>query len=290
MKYTEFNSRHYFNNILFTPWPFCIGICLFHIIYLTILMVNKYFFISTNVSIAILCFFIYLFLESTNAWFFEVVEESFFGKYTKKLRSALLYGFLLFLISEALLFGSFFWVYFDRIFHLSYVTGCLSVPTSVEIIRWFKEPLYASLVLFTSGYTCNVSYYMFKLNNIHSLKKAYFYSFLTNLLGFIFLYIQYLEYNHLNFTISNSVYCSVFYVLTGFHGLHVIIGNLFLMFQYYLKVFYRDNKVFGLSFAVLYWHFVDVIWIALFITVYFYNNIDYLLVKVDSNPFYYNSI
>jgi len=239
---------------------------------------NKFYFLSTAFSLLVVYFFVYIFIESVNGWIFEIVEESFYGRYNKKLKTALLYGFLLFLLSEAMLFGTFFWAYFDRMFHLSYVTGFLSVPTSVEVIRWFKEPLYATIVLIGSGWSANYSYYMFCCNDISSLKKAYLFSFITNLLGFVFLYIQYIEYNHLNFTISDTVYCTIFYVLTGFHGIHVIIGNLLLLFQYWLKFNYRDNKTFGLSFAVLYWHFVDIIWIFLFLFVYLFNNIDFLMV------------
>lgn len=298
MNYTNYQTRHYFNNLLFTPWPFCIGICLFNIIYLTILMLNKYYLISTMFSLTVLCLFIYLLIESIIGWVCEIIEESFYGKYTKKLRAALFFGFVLFLVSEAMLFGSFFWAYFDRLFHLSYVTGFLSVPTTVETIRWFKEPLYASVVLFASAWTANYSLYMYKLNDISSLKKAYIFSLITNLLGCLFLYIQYIEYNHLSFTIADTVYCTVFYVLTGFHGLHVLLGNLFLFIQYWLKFNYRDNKTYGLSFAVLYWHFVDIIWIFLFLFVYVFNNIDYLMVtdvKVFSDDdvlirYYYDNI
>ena len=80
-------------------------------------------------------------MEAVLVWCKEIVYESFSGKYTKKLRAALLYGFLLFLISEAMLFGSIFWAYFDRLFHLSYVTGFLSVPTTVEMVLYINEPL-----------------------------------------------------------------------------------------------------------------------------------------------------
>lgn len=276
MKYSNYKTRHYFNNILYTPWPFCIGICLFMFVFLTLLMLNKYFFFRVDVSLLVLYFFFHLMCEAILAWGKDVVRESYSGKYTKKLRSALLFGFLLFLASEAMLFGSIFWVYFDRLFHLSYVTGFLSVPTNVESIRWFKEPLYATVVLLASGWSSNYAYYLFQLKNVNALKKAYFFSFLTNFLGCIFLYIQYLEYTHLSFTISDTVYCSVFYTLTGFHGIHVILGNFFLFIQYRLKFYYIDNKVFGLGFAVLYWHFVDIIWIFLFYTLYYFNNIDYL--------------
>lgn len=279
MHSNNFQSRHYYNNILFTPWPFGIGVCLFHVIYLTILFCNKYFFHGSMFTLCSIFFFVYLIFEIVLAWCKEIVYESFSGKYTIKLRAALLYGFLLFLVSEAMLFGCIFWAYFDRIFHLSYVTGFLSVPTTVEIVRWYKEPLYATIVLLASGWTCNSAYYFFQLKTTESLIKAYIYSFITNFLGCAFLYIQYIEYTHLQFTISDTVYCSVFYALTGFHGIHVIVGNLLLYIQFRLKFSYFDNKVQGLGFAVLYWHFVDIIWIFLFISVYFFNNIDYLSVS-----------
>ena len=286
MFYSNYKSRHYYNDILFTPWPFCIGICLFMFIYLGIFTLNKYYFFSVDVSLTVLCFFFYLMCESILAWCKEVVHESFYGKYSKKLRSALLFGFLLFLVSEAMLFGSIFWGYFDRLFHLSYVTGFLSVPTTVESIRWYKEPLYATVVLLASGWSSNYAYYLFQLKDVNSLKKAYLFSFITNFLGCVFLYIQYIEYTHLAFTISDTVYCSVFYALTGFHGLHVIIGNFFLYIQYRLKFTYIDNKVYGLGFAVLYWHFVDIIWIFLFFALYFFNNIDYLTIVAESKQLF----
>ena len=283
----HYKTRHYFNNILFTPWPFFLGISLFQIIYLTILVVNKYFFFSIDVSLLLIFIFSFFFFETVFVWCKEVVLESFSGKYTKKLRAALIYGFLLFLVSEAMLFGSIFWGYFDRLFHLSYVTGFLSVPTTVEMVRWYREPFYATIVLLASGWTCNTAYYYYQLKDLMSLQKAYVYSIVTNLLGCVFLYIQYIEYSHLSFTISDTVYCSVFYALTGFHGIHVILGNLFLFIQFRLKYKYFDHKVHGLGMAVLYWHFVDIIWIFLFISVYFFNNFDYFNISDKIYSLYY---
>lgn len=286
MKFSNFQTRHYYNNILYTPWPFFIGICLFMFVYLTLLMLNKYFFFYLNISQVVLFFFFHLMCEAIIAWCKEVARESFYGKYTKKLRSALLFGFLLFLVSEAMLFGSIFWAYFDRLFHMSYVTGFLSVPTTVEAIRWYKEPLYATIVLLASGWSSNFAYYLFQLKDVNALKKAYLLSVLTNLLGCIFLSIQYIEYTHLSFTISQTAYCSAFYALTGFHGMHVLIGNVFLFIQYNLKYSYIDNKIHGLGYAVLYWHFVDIIWIFLFITLYLFNNIDFLTISSLNSNFF----
>ena len=286
MSYSNYKTRHYYNDMLYTPWPFFISICLFMSIYFTVLVLNKYIFLSEDFSIFLSFFSFYLMCEFILAWCQDIIHESFWGKYTKKLRSALLLGFLLFLISEAALFGSIFWVYFDRLFNLSYVTGFLSVPTTVESIRWYKEPLYATVVLLASGWSSNYAYYLYQIRDVNALKKAYLFSFLTNFLGCVFLYIQYIEYTHLSFTISDTVYCSVFYALTGFHGLHVIIGNLLLFTQYLLKFTYFDYKVHALGFAVLYWHFVDIIWIFLFFSVYYFNNIDYLTIIYDSDFLY----
>lgn len=208
MNTRTYNKRHYYNNLSFTLWPFLLSNSLFAVVYMMVFLFNKYYIISSVYSFMMLAVFLTIFLDSFFEWILEVREEAFCGKYTKKLRSAIVFGFMLFLLSEIMIFGTFFWVFFDRLFHLSYVTGYLSVPTSVELIRWFKEPLYATVVLIASGYTCNYSYYLFREND---LIQAYFYSFLTNLLGCIFLYIQYMEYSHLKFTISDTVYCAVFF-------------------------------------------------------------------------------
>ena len=276
----KYLNQHYYNNLSFTLWPFLLSVSIFVVVYITVFIFNKYYIGSTIYSYLILTLSVGIFLDSVMGWIEEVREEAFCGKYTKKLKSAIVFGSMLSLVSEVMLFGSFFWVYFDRLFHLSYVTGYLTVPATVELIRWYKEPLYATLVLVTSGYTCNYSYYLYRDND---LVQAYLYSLLTNVLGCIFLYIQYMEYSHLKFTISDTVYCAVFYLLTGFHGVHVLVGNLFLFIQYWLKWKEANNNLLGLTLALIYWHFVDVIWIFLFLFVYLFNNLDYLLIKEAEN-------
>lgn len=283
----QHRTRHYFNNILFTPWPFGISVISFNIVFMSLLISNKYY-LCLNINndiISLYCLLLFsCFIDAILCRCKEITQESISGKYTKKLRSALLYGFLLFLLSEAVLFGSIFWAYFDRLFNLSYTTGFLSVPSTTEIIRWYREPLFATIILVTSGWTCNLShYYFFKnkisSNNILSIvsenrKYAYLYSFITIFLGILFSFIQYSEYSHLRFNISDNIYTSVFYTLTGFHGLHVLVGTLFLFTQYYIKFWYLNNRTSSLTMAVLYWHFVDIIWLFLWFFVYYFNNLD----------------
>ena len=239
-------------------------------------MLNKYYLYSVNFSIFLLLVCIYFFVDSIVKWVLEVIEESFYGKYTLKLKTALSIGFLLFLISEIMLFGTFFWVYFDRLFHLTYVTGFLSVPFGVDRIQSTLEPLFATGVLVLSGYLCNKAFYLYRSKNAQDIKEAYLCSIMVNFLGFLFLYIQYTEYSHLANTITDTIYCNIFFTLTGFHGLHVLIGNLYLLLVFVLKFRYIDNNTWGLSLAVVYWHLVDIIWIFLIIFLYFFNNIEYL--------------
>ena len=264
----SFKKWHFYNNIPYTLWPFIISVWVFCLFAVLVILINKYFIISECFSYCLFCICFTFFIDGVMHWVDDVREESICGRYTKKLRSALYVGFMLFLLSELMLFGSFFWVYFDRIFHLSYVTHYFSSPLIPGHIKWFLEPLYASFVLLTSGYFCNSSYYNYQQNKYF---EGYIDSLCTNFLGFFFIYIQYVEYTHLTLSLSDHVYSSIFFLLTGFHGAHVLIGNIFLLYQYWY-IFWDGNKnLFGLTLALIYWHFVDIIWIFLFIFVYFFN-------------------
>lgn len=270
-KNINLKSRHYFNDIPYTKWPFFIGLSLFSTLFFFMLYINKYITIDLSILlIPLICMFFYIF-----EWFIDLdIESSYLGRHNTKVKSSIVLGFILFLISEALLFAGFFWAFFDRFFHTSFSTGDLSLPYGIELIVWYRWPLFATVVLLTSGYICNLAYYFIKIG-------AYNYSlalsWLTLLLAVTFLGIQFFEYNSLRFSISDSVYCSLFYILTGFHGMHVIIGTLFLAIQTdrlsNLRITKESHLGYGL--ALIYWHFVDIIWIFLFIFVYLKNNLNY---------------
>jgi heme/copper-type cytochrome/quinol oxidase subunit 3 len=181
---------------------------------------------------------------------------------------------VLFLISEVMLFGGFFWSYFDRVFNPGAIPGC-HLPTGLERIDYWRWPLIGTIVLVTSGYFANHAYYSLRGG---SRSGFYLCGSITLLLGILFLCIQLLEYNGLDIRISDNVYGSFFFLLTGFHGFHVTVGILFLFDQYFRligrrRVFALDrSRHIGVACALIYWHFVDVIWIFLFINVYVLNN------------------
>jgi heme/copper-type cytochrome/quinol oxidase subunit 3 len=216
-------------------------------------------------SVVSLFYFIYLWLVDL------VVESTWLGKYNRKLRSVIVAGFILFLASEVFLFGGFFWAYFDRFFHLPAVTGSNSISLGVEVFVWYKKPLYGTIVLLFSTVAFNGANYCMKWGSYYYC-EAFFAVGLF--LGFLFLVLQATEYIHLSFNISDSVYSSCFYLLTGFHGFHVVVGLIFLTVQVWRfsnNHFTRERHL-GLLLAMMYWHFVDIVWIFLFIFVYLCNN------------------
>ena len=240
----------------------------FFFIYFFVLYLNKYSFIELEFVL----FCLLGFLINMYYWFFDIIIEStYFGRYNRKIRSSILFGFFLFLISEIMLFSGFFWSYFDRIFHLSTYTFNSSQLNGFEIINWFNVPYIATIVLLTSGYYLNLSYYYLRYNSYYS--KSYL--LLTILLAYFFLSLQLEEYKELTFSISDNVYCSLFFLLTGFHGMHVLVGTIFLVTSYERLTFshFSNSRNLGFSIALIYWHFVDIIWILLFIVVYILNNL-----------------
>lgn len=262
-------TRHYFNNIEYTKWPFLIGVWVFFFVYSFLLFMNKFLIVDLYIVIFFLC----MFVLHMCYWFIDMIIESvYLGRYNRKVRSSIVFGFFLFLTSEIMLFSGFFWSFFDRIFHLSVYTFVLSTLNGIERIQWCNVPLIATLVLVTSGYLVNVSYYYVRFRSFHSSS----YLLLTLFLACLFLFLQFQEYVELHFTMSDSVYSSLFYLLTGFHGVHVLVGTIFLgvAFDRLDSCQFNSSRHLFFGLSLIYWHFVDIIWIFLFIFVYYLNHKD----------------
>jgi len=263
------SSNHYYNDIPYTMWPFYLSFSLLLLLFSFILFINKfeYGLLMLQNAIIMVTYFTYL-------WFKDmVIESTYLGKYNRKLRATLVAGFMIFLSNEVMLFGGFFWAYFDRIFHPSAFTGSNSMPLGMERFLWYKKPLYATLLLLFSSIVFNRANFCMKWG---SWSFALFYSSFGIILGYIFLFIQIGEYMHLSFSISDSVYASCFYLLTGFHGFHVTIGLIFLNIQHerLANWHFTKERHLGYSMAMIYWHFVDIVWIFLFIFVYCFNDVN----------------
>lgn len=205
-------------------------------------------------------------------WFRDIIREGKKGDHTIYVQKGLTIGYILFLISEIMLFISFFWAYFHSSLAPSIELSLLWPPLGIDPINPWGIPLLGSVVLLCSGFLVTLSHHALFLG---SKSLSLFYYFLTILLGILFIYLQYTEYSFGEFTISDSVYGSVFYMTTGLHAIHVIIGTFFLFIQYirfYFDHFSIDHHL-GYEFSIFYWHLIDVIWLFVSLSYYWWGSI-----------------
>lgn len=217
-------------------------------------------------------------------WWIDVVKESRGGDHTPVVQIGLRYGMILFIASEVMFFVAWFWGFFEfAIFHDArvgdtwdatnpiYAEGLSRFadwpPVGVETFDPFHLPLINTLVLLLSGTTITWAHHALQHGN---RKDATTGLILTILLGAFFTYLQVVEYGHAEFTYDGTLYGSAFFMATGFHGAHVVIGTIFLCvcLLRLLMGGFTPEKHFGFEAAAWYWHFVDVVWLFLFAFVY----------------------
>ncbi len=201
-------------------------------------------------------------------WWKEVIiEGTYQGFHNQNVQNNLTLGFLLFVVSEALVFFSFFFAFFYNSLIPSVNVGGVWPPVGIETLDASAIPLLNTVILFMSGISVTASQHYIVAQN---RKNAILYLIITVLLGLIFLFFQFFEYSYSLFTISDSVFGASFYLLTGFHGFHVLIGVIFLIVSLIrlIAYHYSENHFLNATFASIYYHFVDVVWIVLFAVIY----------------------
>ncbi len=210
-------------------------------------------------------------------WWKDVIKEAHGGDHKPVVQLGLRYGMALFIASEVMFFVAFFWAFFDaslfadqeilvsRVEH----TGGAWPPVGVEPFEAFDLPFMNTLILLLSGCTVTWAHHALREGKrqqvVHGLA-------LTVILGFLFTCLQAYEYSHAAFGFTDGIYSSTFYMATGFHGFHVIVGTIFLAVCWYraAKGDFTPSHHFGFEAAAWYWHFVDVVWLFLFICVYWW--------------------
>jgi cytochrome c oxidase subunit 3 len=236
--------------------------------FFSVLFLHEFDWSSTALTISGILIFIFTFFWSMDLHY----DSSFFGKFNFKVRRSILSGFLLFLLSEVCIFAGFLWTYFDRYFHTSGYVGGTFLPIGLEIVSCDGYPLWGYFVLMASGWGCNQAYYAAR-GGSWSLFRLW--SSCGHLLGGMFLLnIQVQEYCSKNtLSISDSVLGSCFYLITGFHGIHVCVGLFFLTFVSDLIQTYAvsRDRIFSYSIALIYWHFVDWVWLFVYTFLYILN-------------------
>ena len=212
-------------------------------------------------------------------WWRDVINEAHKGDHTPVVSLHLRYGMLMFIASEVMFFVAWFWAFFDaslfadEAIQASRVaaTGGAWPPQGTEVFDPWHLPLLNTLILLTSGTTVTWAHHAL-LNN--DRKGLVWGLVCTIVLGLIFTGVQAYEYAHAAFAFDRNnggnIYGSTFFMATGFHGFHVIIGTLFLIVCLFraLKGHFTPQQHFGFEAAAWYWHFVDVVWLFLFACIY----------------------
>nr|DBA43772.1 TPA_asm: COX3 [Bombus picipes] len=250
-----------FHLVTISPWPIIVSINIMNMLMSTVLW------IYLN-NLLIMIFNLLIMITSSMMWFRDIIRESTFqGMHSLYIMSMMKFSMIMFIISELFFFISFFWTFFHNSISPSIEINMMWPPKMIKFFNPLEIPLLNSIILIMSGFSVTLSHYNL-LNN--KLKSSINMLILTILLGFYFNFMQIFEYYNSFFCINDSIFGSIFFLSTGFHGIHVMIGTLFLLFSLIrmMKNHFSTIHHINYEFAIWYWHFVDVIW--LFIYMFYY--------------------
>jgi cytochrome c oxidase subunit III len=208
-------------------------------------------------------------------WWADTIKEAHEGSHTRVVSLHLRYGMIMFIASEVMFFVAWFWAYFDvslfpnEAIQASRVafTGGQWPPKGVEVLDPWHLPIYNTIILLLSGTTVTWAHHALLHNDRRGLIQGLV---LTVLLGALFSGVQAYEYAHAPFAFKSSIYGATFFMATGFHGFHVLIGTIFLLVCLVRSIRgdFTPKQHFGFEAAAWYWHFVDVVWLFLFFCIY----------------------
>ncbi|PWE49392.1 cytochrome c oxidase subunit 3 [Thioclava sp. NG1] len=215
-------------------------------------------------------------LYTMYGWWSDVVHEGETGDHTPVVRIGLRYGFILFIMSEVMFFAAWFWSFFK---HAMYPMGPMSPlkdgvwpPEGIVTFDPWHLPLINTVILLLSGVTLTWAHHALVHENDRSQVKQGL--ILTVILGASFTVLQAYEYSHAAFGLTGNIYGANFFMATGFHGAHVIIGTIFLLvcLLRIMRGQMTQNEHVGFEAAAWYWHFVDVVWLFLFASIYIWGS------------------
>ena len=211
-------------------------------------------------------------LGTMAGWFWEIIKEAEYrGFHNPVVQVSMRYGMALFIASEVMFFVAWFWAYFNAsLFPTVQIEGQWP-PPGVETFDTWDLPFLNTLILLTSGITVTWAHHALREGNRKHFIQGLL---LTIFLGICFTCVQAFEYSHAAFGFQDGIYSSTFYMATGFHGFHVLVGTIFLtvcLVRVYKGHFKTDHH-FGFEAAAWYWHFVDVVWLFLFAAIYIWGS------------------
>nr|AMP43695.1 cytochrome c oxidase subunit III [Chrysops silvifacies] len=257
------HTNHPFHLVDYSPWPLTGAIGAMTTVSGLIKWFHQY-----NMSLFMLGTIITIL--TMYQWWRDISREGTFqGLHTYQVTLGLRWGMILFIISEVFFFISFFWAFFHSSLSPTIELGINWPPMGITTFNPFHIPLLNTAILLSSGVTVTWAHHSLMESNHSQTTQGLFF---TILLGFYFTLLQGYEYIEAPFTIADAIYGSTFFMATGFHGIHVIIGSSFLLICLirHLNNHFSNNHHFGFEAAAWYWHFVDVVWLFLYISIYWW--------------------
>ncbi len=256
---------HPFHMVTVSPWPLFTSFSLLGMAITAVGYFNGFPYSGIGLNLSFIATLYVMIL-----WFRDVIMEStYLGDHTLQVQRGIFLGMILFIISEIFAFLSIFWAYLHSSLSPNVEIGNSWPPQGIVPLNPWAIPLLNTFILLSSGITITFAHHALIQGN---RKDAINGTFLTIFLAIIFTGLQYVEYSQASFTFADSVYGSVFFASTGLHGLHIIIGTIFLSVGLFRIVFYHltVHHHAGYESGILYWHFVDVVWLFLFAVVYWW--------------------
>nr|YP_009733500.1 cytochrome c oxidase subunit III [Iassus dorsalis]QHV34338.1 cytochrome c oxidase subunit III [Iassus dorsalis] len=256
-------NNHQYHMVNNSPWPIMTSISMFSLTTGAVMFMHK---INKNTMMlgllaTILCSY---------QWWRDIIRESTFqGIHNKKIMNMMKWGMMLFILSEVLFFTSFFWAFFHASLAPSVELGMKWPPMGINSMNEMNIPLLNTIILLTSGISITWAHHSILLKKFNQTLKS---MLLTIMLGIYFTMLQLYEYMESSFTIADSVFGSTFFMMTGFHGIHVLVGTIFILVSTMRmkKLHFSQNHMIGFEAAAWYWHFVDVVWLMLYLSIYWW--------------------
>nr|ALO76438.1 cytochrome c oxidase subunit 3 [Impressosora (Neoeutrapela) sp. EUT01] len=259
------NKNHPFHLVDVSPWPILASFSAL----ITMTGIIKWFHLADNSLLTLASISMLLIMYQ---WWRDISREATFqGHHTFIVTMGMRWGMILFITSEILFFVSFFWAFFHNSLSPTVEIGMQWPPMGISVFNPIQIPLLNTVILLSSGISVTWAHHSLMENNFSEAYKALT---ITVALGIYFTILQAYEYYESPFSIADSAYGSSFFIATGFHGIHVIIGSTFLLVCLirHIKNHFSPIHHFGFEAAAWYWHFVDVVWLFLYISIYWWGS------------------
>nr|WRK21510.1 cytochrome c oxidase subunit III [Selenocephalus sp.] len=258
-------KNHPFHLVDNSPWPLTGSMGLMTMTSGTVLwfQLNEIWLMHIGMCIIILTMF---------QWWRDVIRESTFqGLHTSSVIKSMKWGMILFITSEVLFFSSFFWAFFHSSLSPTIDIGMQWPPMGIKPFNPMSIPMLNTMILLSSGMSITWAHNALINSNYTQTIQS---MIITVVLGIYFTFLQAIEYYEAPFTMADSVYGSTFFMSTGFHGLHVIIGTIFILISTLriMKLHLSSKHNVGFEASAWYWHFVDIVWLFLYISIYWWGS------------------